>query len=105
MFELGEHSDSLHAEVGAYAVAQGVNTLICVGENSRHMYEAALKAREADHASREAINEQQVIYYATREALLDQLQSAPEQILPTDSTVLIKASHGMHFEEIVELLR
>ncbi len=105
MYELGEDSDRLHAGIGTYAIARGVDTLICVGENSRHMYEAALKAQDACVAKQEVVEPQKVIYFATRDQLLQQLQSAPEQILPAGSTVLIKASHGMHFEEIVELLK
>ena len=38
-----------------------------------------------------------VRYFASREELLESL---PE-ILLTGDTILIKASHGMHFEEVV----
>ncbi len=93
MFELGVNSDAMHAEVGAYA-AEKVNRMICVGENSRHMYEAAVKAG----ASR-------VTYFATREELLAALQENTEGLLPKGSTVLIKASHGMKFSEVVDYLK
>jgi len=95
MFELGENSDKMHAGVGDYAVEKGIDGLICVGENSRHMYEAA-SAKE---------NGCKVLYFATREELLSSLKENREELLPEGSTVLIKASHGMHFEEAVELLK
>ncbi len=95
MFELGTDSDKMHAEVGAYAAEKGVDRILCVGENSRHMYEAAVQTAGADR----------VTYFGTREELLSVLTPAPETVLPTGCTVLIKASHGMKFSEVVELLR
>ena len=95
MFELGTDSDKMHAEVGAYAAEKGVDRILCVGENSRHMYEAAMQAAGPDR----------VTYFATREELLSVLTTAPETLLPEGSTVLIKASHGMKFSEVVECLR
>ena len=95
MFELGENSDAMHREVGAYTVAKGLDRLICVGENSRHMYEAA-KEKSANC---------EVMYFETRELLLETLQNERERLLPDGCTVLIKASHGMKFSEVVELLK
>lgn len=96
MFELGENSDAMHGEVGAYGVQHGIDRMYCVGENSRHMYEAALK-----HASRE----QKICYFATRQELLEALASRQEELVPEGCTVLIKASHGMVFTEILEYLK
>ncbi len=95
MFELGENSDAMHGEVGSYAVTKGVDRLICVGENSRHMYEAA-KAKGTG---------EKIEYYKTREELLEAIQTKRESLLPDGCTVLIKASHGMRFAEVVEVLR
>ena len=95
MFELGENSDGMHAGVGEYAVEKGIDGLICVGENSRHMYEAALTKATGC----------KVWYFRTREELLVALRENREELLPEGATVLIKASHGMHFEEVVELLK
>lgn len=95
MFELGENSDKMHAGVGEYAAEKNIDGLICVGENSRHMQEAAsAKATGC-----------KVCYFKTREELLSALRETREELLPEGSTVLIKASHGMHFEEVVELLK
>ncbi len=95
MFELGADSDAMHGEVGAYAARKGVERVICVGENSRHMYEAAL-AKAKNSA---------VTYFKTREALLEALGKERNALVPEGSTVLIKASHGMKFSEVVELLK
>lgn len=95
MFELGENSDAMHAEVGAYAVKKGVDYILCVGENSRHMYEAAVQKETKSRA----------FYFATRKELLLALQEEEDRPFPTGSTILIKASHGMQFSKVVELLK
>ena len=94
MFELGENSDAMHADVGTYAVEQGIEVVCCVGENSRHMYEAAVAA----NTKNEVLKPSTVYYFATREDLLAEL---PGLLQPKD-TILVKASHGMGFDKVVE---
>lgn len=110
MFELGENSDAMHAGVGAYAVEQGMDVICCVGENSCHMYEAAranitdTKANAASIAEKNSIEtnvETTVYYFATREDLLAKLSD----ILQPGDTILVKASHGMGFDKVVEALK
>ena len=91
MFELGEKEDSLHAEVGAYAVEQGIDAVYCVGTLSKAMYDAALEAYDGS---------QDVRYFADRDELMDSL---PDLLAPND-TILVKASHGMGFAKVVEAL-
>lgn len=90
MFELGSDAPRLHAEVGAYAAVNGIDRLIAIGELAVNIYDAYVK-----NGGREA-------YYFknTNEffAALPGLNPAPED------TVLVKASHGMHFETIVNRL-
>ena len=93
MFELGENSNALHAEVGGYAAKGGVDLLLCAGKQARHLYEAAIPLTCG----------QEFHYYETREALLKALQTEP--LLQPGDTVLIKASHGMGFDRIVEFLK
>lgn len=93
MFELGTNSDALHREVGTYGAKKKVDRLICVGANSLHMYNGAKEAGAA-----------QVTYFETLEALKKALEEKAAELLPKGCTVLIKASHGMHFSELVELL-
>ncbi len=108
MFELGENEGALHAEVGAYAADKQVDRLICVGSHSRHMYEAALKAQEKTLCNSDGVSHAEpgrIAYFENREDLLEALKAQPEKFLPMNCTILIKASHGMHFEEVVELLK
>ena len=90
MFELGEDELKLHGEVGSYAAASGIDVLVCVGKLSKAMYEAALKEQTA-----------MVYYFATREDAINALPS----ILREGDSVLIKASHGMGFDKMVESLQ
>ena len=57
------------------------------------MFDGAVKAGAGD-----------VLYYEDRETFLQEWQEEKEELLPADSTILVKASHGMEFEKIVEEL-
>ncbi len=110
MFELGEDSDALHAKVGAYALSSGADCILCVGENSLHMYEGALEtgricAAEAMAAASASVGGQKVLYFADRQTLLENLRAQKETLLPVGCTILVKASHGMNFAEVVEYLK
>lgn len=94
MFELGENSDALHERVGKYAVENSVDMLLCVGKNSKLMYEAAVKKRE------ELQNCTKLHYFETRE----DLEAVLDSLLEEKDTVLIKASHGMGFHTVVNKL-
>lgn len=88
MFELGENENALHTEIGAYAAEIGIDVLICIGELAGYMAKGA-----ADHVL-------QIYHFATKADFYAKM----EQILHTKDTILIKASHGMEFTEIVEKL-
>ena len=90
MGELGENEAQLHAEVGAHASGNHIDLLICTGTVSIHMAEAAV----ADGGCGE------VLQVPTLDALLTCLPS----LIEPDDTVLVKASHFMHFEKVVEKL-
>lgn len=98
MFELGENEERLHYEVGAYAAERGIDVLVFTGTLSRHMYEGAC-ARLAGEAKEE--QRDRVYYFQDKEQMLENLP----RILKPEDTVLVKASHGMHFEEVVEFLQ
>lgn len=92
MFELGEDEKKLHGKVGKYAAELSVDVIICVGELSSRM------AREAEDVKNE---KGEIYYYPTKEALLQDL----DHLIKAEDTVLVKASHGMGFAEIVEKLK
>ncbi len=97
MFNLGEDSAAYHGEVGAYAVEKGVDLVICVGEESRHMF--------AEARSRIGEGGTDAVYFPDRRALMEALGSRLEVLVPEGATVLVKASHGMEFIEVLDFLR
>lgn len=96
MFELGEDSDALHAGVGEYAALADIDGILCVGENSRHTYRAAL-----EHGRGKI----RAAYFPDREMLLKALGENLEEYIPQGCTVLLKASHGMEFARVLEFLQ
>lgn len=96
MFELGEGKEQLHGEIGAYAVEKGIDVLICTGTLSQNMYEQALKRKETLPAG----NKMEIYYFRTKDDMMKELSC----ILKKKDAVLIKASHGMQFDQVVEYL-
>ena len=95
MFELGEGQEKMHSEIGTYAVEKDINVLVCVGEISKNMYEAALQEKEA---SKKDI---QIHYMKDTQEAIDKIN----EILEKGDTILVKASHGMGFAKVVETLQ
>lgn len=98
MFELGVNEKELHSEIGEYAVDGDIDLLICVGSLSENMYSAAVNRQK------ETPSKISVLYYEKKEDLLNILKDNSRSMLRKDDTILIKASHGMGFAEIVEYL-
>jgi UDP-N-acetylmuramoyl-tripeptide--D-alanyl-D-alanine ligase len=91
MFELGENERQLHFEVGEYAASKDIDELICIGDLCRSMYEGAACAG----------NEKMKVYhFGTKEEFYNEIVN----VLSEGDIVLVKASHGMHFEEIIKEL-
>lgn len=91
MGELGENERELHEEVGVHAGGCRLEKLICVGPLSEGI---ARRAKETNPAL-------DVIHKESLEELLKGL----EDEVQTGDTVLVKASHFMHFEKVVEALK
>ena len=89
MFELGREEEELHRQVGSYAAAADIDCLICIGGLSKLMYEAAAAG---------GANAQ---YFEKNEDFLAQMKTLVQE----GDAVLVKASHGMHFTQIVEALQ
>ena len=95
MFELGEGQESMHAEIGTYAVEKGIDVLVCTGELSKHMYDAAIKAQKDFNS------DIKVYYMKDTQEVIDRI----EEYLEKDDAILVKASHGMGFAKVVEALQ
>lgn len=91
MFELGCDEKQLHYEVGSFVGEKNIDLLITVGELSENLAKGA--------ADKNANLE--IISYKEKEALLKELPI----LIKEGDIVLLKASHGMRFDTIVELLR
>ena len=90
MFELGTLAPMLHSGVGEYLGRTDVDCLVAVGENARHIAEAARKAG-VPH----------VVHCPDKEGAKQVL----EPLVRPNSTILVKASRGMAMEELVDHLK
>ena len=84
MKELGSNELSLHYDTGAYAKEIGIDRVLSVGPLAKEL------ARGAED-----------LWFESIDALLPELPD----LLKDGDTVLVKASHSMHFENIVENLK
>ena len=85
MLELGEFSESLHTGVGEFMSGKGIDCLIAIGPECRHMAKGAETAGVA-----------KVFSCEDKSAALNVLA---DWVKP-DTTFLVKASRGMRLEEI-----
>ncbi len=89
MFELGENEKQLHFELGAYAAKKNIDLVVCIGELS------ANTARGVENSGANAL------HFKTKSDFLEQAKT----LLQKGDSVLVKASNGMAFSEIVEILK
>jgi UDP-N-acetylmuramoyl-tripeptide--D-alanyl-D-alanine ligase len=88
MRELGDFADALHAEVGRNAAEAGIDHLVCIGEGTRPMHQAAV-AQGVES-----------LWLPSTEDAIAVLQAGLE---PGD-VVLVKASRSVGLEQIVTAL-
>lgn len=93
MFEQGENEDKCHEEIGEYAVSKNINTIVCVGELSKKMYDKAMSGASVKE-------NMEVLYFKTVDEAIENLTS----FIKKDDTVLLKASNGMNFSRILDAL-
>ena len=89
MGELGQDYAALHRSVGEYAAEIGIDLVCAIGPMSKEIAEGA------------ASDGTKALWFETKADFLAQTKD----ILKDGDNVLIKASHGMEFPEIVEALR
>lgn len=91
MGELGEDEAKLHRGVGEFAGGLDIDCCICVGPLCQELADGVLSVNQ----------KMEVIHLDNLQQLLGRL---PEFVQEGD-TVLVKASHFMHFEKVVEKLK
>ncbi len=84
MGELGDNTRELHREVGAYAAKKEIDLVCGIGPLSKELADGA-----------------EGIWFETKAEFL----AAMGRIIEDGDNVLVKASHGMEFTELVEALR
>lgn len=92
MFELGDMSRDAHTRVGEVAAARNIDFVICVGKDSKYIYEGAVD---------KGIDKHKILYYRTKEELIDDIH----ELVKAEDTIIIKASRGMHLEKVIERLQ
>ena len=92
MLELGEYSKNLHYNVGLEVVKNNIDVLITVGKESKNIAEATKNS---------TIPPENVHMFDKNEDAIQLLKST----LTGGDIVLIKASNGMKFIEIVNALK
>lgn len=85
MFELGEDEKKLHHEVGSFITNKNIDVVICIGELAEEIYLAAQDGSAKCH------------YFETKTDMM----AMADKLFCENDTVLIKASHGMGFSELV----
>ena len=85
MFELGEDEKKLHHEVGSFIKHKNIDVVICIGGLAEEIYLAAKEGSAKCY------------HYKTKADMMEQA----DQLICEKDTVLIKASHGMGFSELV----
>ena len=90
MFELGADEAKLHKGIGEYVAKTGIDMLVTVGNISENI-DIGAKEKEFNGTC---------MHYSTLEECLEDL----ENTLENNDTILVKASHGMHLEKIINLL-
>ena len=92
MFELGDNEKPMHYDVGKHAAEVGIQVLIAIGSLAEDI------AKGADDMHKE--HHMKIYYFTTKNEFINSM----DHVLKTHDTILVKASHGMDFAEIVNVL-
>lgn len=92
MLELGKMSKELHRTVGEAVFENSIDILLCVGELSEHYIKGAVK---------KGFEKSNAKVFGSKSELAEYLKT----IMIKGDAVLFKASRGMKFEEIIEMIK
>ncbi|GHU44817.1 UDP-N-acetylmuramoyl-tripeptide--D-alanyl-D-alanine ligase [Clostridia bacterium] len=90
MGELGVKEKQLHYELGAYVASQKVSALFCTGKLAQEIVRGAKEMGGGE-----------TYYFDSKEELIEGLKGYAKE----GDTLLVKASHFMGFEEVVDCYR
>lgn len=90
MFEMGSFAEAGHRQVGKDA-SENADVLIAIGKDARFMVEEAIA---------NGMNKENTYYFEIKEEAIENFKN----ILQKEDVILVKASRGMHLEEIVKFL-
>ena len=93
MLELGEKSAELHRNLEDCLDPQVINEVHLYGTEMKNLYDALEDKYDAEH-----------LHYYDRDQMQRMIEDLKNDIKPHDIVVL-KGSHGMHLEKVVERLR
>ena len=92
MFELGDDSDKMHKEVGTYLINKDITHVILIGNNAKYIYNELI----------ENTTKKQVYYFENKDEKYEKMQKI---ISKENTAILLKASRGMKFEEIIQKIQ
>lgn len=90
VLEMGSYAKQAHYDLGADVVDLGVDKLITAGENAAELARGARDAGMTD-----------IVSYATTAELTKDIS----KLVRDGDSVLVKASHGMRFEQVTEAIK
>lgn len=90
MGELGDDERQLHFIIGSYAAGQGIDLVCGIGELAKDIVDGVKNDSAAE-----------ALWFKTKEDFL----TAMKDIIKDGDNVLVKASHGMNFSELVDALK
>ena len=93
MLELGEKSAELHASLADTLDPQIINEVYLFGDEMKHLYDA-LKSKYGEDN----------LHYYSPDHMEHMIEDLKNDIKP-DDIVVLKGSHGMHLEKVVDRLR
>ncbi|MCD2255961.1 UDP-N-acetylmuramoyl-tripeptide--D-alanyl-D-alanine ligase [Agrilactobacillus fermenti] len=93
MLELGAQSAELHASLAESIQPQQIQTVFLIGKDMQALY----------HALQDRYSEHQLHYYSLADKAL--LTVDLKDAIQPDDMVLLKASHGLHLEDVVAELQ
>ena len=95
MFELGENKEELHKGVGYIATCTETDVLVCIGSLAKNYEKGAIEG------TLETGKAPEIYCFDTKEDFISQM----DMIIKEGDTILVKASHGMHLEKVVEAIQ